>query len=110
VQTWLISVRYSPEGAAGLAKTGFCSRRNVMRELTQAQGGRLLHFWATGDNDWDVAFIVETPISSSRLWANGILTRSSGTLEALHAQELFTCEEMDRHLEAGIAGWRAAGQ
>ena len=51
--------RYSPQGAAGVAKDSLTSRKQVVEGLAEAGGSRLVGMWGVQSGDFDFVLLFE---------------------------------------------------
>ncbi len=102
---YLITGRYTVQGAKALAKTGGSGRRAEVQQLVEALGGRLEAFYfAFGGTD--VVAIVEQPDVTAAA-AHSLAVNAAGGLQ-LSTTLLLTPEEMDAACQKSV-GVRVPG-
>lgn len=89
---YLVKVKYSADGIAGVMKEGGSSRRAVAEELCKGVGGSLeCYYFAFGDDD--VYAICDLP--DNKAAATLAMTVSSSGRVACSTVPLLTVDEMD---------------
>ena len=58
---YLMMAKFSPEGAKGVQKEGFVSRRENAEKAVGVAGGKVLGYYACGDAEWDLVNLFESP-------------------------------------------------
>jgi uncharacterized protein with GYD domain len=90
--TYLLQVSYSPEGAKGVLKEGGTSRRELVRNLVEAGGGKLIAFYyAFGEAD---AYVIAEMPSNSAVTALSLNVSAAGAA-SLRTTVLISPEEVD---------------
>lgn len=89
---YLISAKYTAEGAKGIVKSGGSARKKVVEEAMRSVGGTVESFYfAVGDED--AYLIVDAPDNVSAVAASIAATAAGGA--AAKTVVLLTPEEMD---------------
>ncbi len=102
---YLITGRYTVQGAKGLVKMGGSGRRAAVKQLVEGLGGRLEAFYfAFGGTD--VVAIVDLPDVAAAA-AHSLVVNAAGGVE-LSTTPLFTPEEMDAACKKSV-DYRAPG-
>lgn len=96
---FLVQASYTAEGAAGLLKEGGTGRREAVRKLLEAAGGRLESMdYAFGSDD--VFIVLELP-SNVDAAAIGLTVAASGALQT-RMTVLLTPEEIDEATKKSV--------
>jgi uncharacterized protein with GYD domain len=96
---YLVTFNYTPEAISGLRKEGAASRRDTIKQLTEALGGKLESFYfAWGETDGYV--ICDFPDAA----AAGALSLAVNEARAVRVSTtvLITPEEMDQFLQRSV--------
>lgn len=102
--------RYNAQGAAGILKDGLTSRKEVLKEFTEREGGTLIGLWGVESADYDFVILSEGDIPPALWAANSLGQRSMGHIEVLHTYTLVETEDVDSALQANNPVTRAPGQ
>lgn len=103
---FLLEVRYTAEGAKGIAKEGGTARRKVVEKLLKGVGGKLEAFYfAFGDAD--AYTIVDVPDHVSAA-AAALAVNQSGAA-TIKTTVLIPPEDMDKAAKTSVA-YRAPGK
>ncbi|MGO9741054.1 MAG: GYD domain-containing protein [Roseiarcus sp.] len=96
---YLAQVRYSAEGAKGLAREGGSSRRETIAKMAEAAGGRLEAFYfALGDVD---AYVIMNIPDEATALAISLAVNASGAAET-RLVKLITPEQMDAAAKVAV--------
>ncbi|HZV76342.1 MAG TPA: GYD domain-containing protein [Candidatus Babeliales bacterium] len=90
---YLVSAKYTAEGAKGILKGGGSARRKAVEELLASVGGKLESFYFSF-GDEDAILIVDLPNNESAL-AIGMVVGASGAVRS-RTTVLIPIEEVDR--------------
>jgi len=101
--------RYNAQGAAGILKDGLTSRKEVLKEFTEREGGTLIGLWGVESADYDFVILSEGDIPPALWAANSLGQRSMGHIEVLHTYTLVETEDVDAALKASNPVTRAPG-
>lgn len=105
----MMLIRWTPEGAAGVAKEGLVRRREVMQEYFESRDGRVVDYWGTTHGDWDAVIVYEEPEHPTATTAAAQLrTASAGAIAGAMFLDLAEAEDVDAALR-GEHVWRAPG-
>ena len=98
--TYMWHASYTPEGAKGLAKEGGTKRRDAVKQMVEAAGGRLHAFYFAIGKD-DVVGITEYPDQAAAI-GTSLAVRASGMI-ASRTIVLVTPEERDAAIKKAVA-------
>ena len=101
--------RYSPQGAAGVAKDGLTSRKQVVKGLAEAGGSRLVGMWGVQSGDFDFVVLFEGDIPPALGAANRLGQMSMGHLAEVVTYVLVETEDVDEALRTYTTVTRAPG-
>jgi uncharacterized protein with GYD domain len=103
---YLVTARYSPEGARGVIKGGGTARVDAVRQLVESVGGTVesLYFAFGGT---DVYITLDAPDNAS-VAAVSMTVGASGALSAIETIVLLTPEELDQATHRTV-NYRAPG-
>ena len=102
---YLLQVRYTTQGAQGLLKEGGSSRRDLVKNLTEAAGGKLEAFYFAFGED-DVIVIAEFPDNTTATAVSLNVSASGGA--SIRTTQLLEPEEIDAATKISVA-YRAPG-
>jgi len=103
---YLLEVRYTAEGAKGIAKEGGTARRKVVEKLLEGVGGKLEAFYfAFGDADAYTILDLPDHVSAA---AAALAVNQSGAA-TIKTTVLITPDEMDKAAKTSVA-YRAPGK
>lgn len=97
--TWMMMVRYSPEGAKQVAEHGMAAVRDVFAAgIGEAPANGRVHSWyAVDDHEWDAVIIGEVENDDPAFWAKSQLVngRATGRLAASRLLRLAEVGDFD---------------
>jgi uncharacterized protein with GYD domain len=102
--------RYTPQGAAGVLKDGLTSRKDVVRGLMEATGGRLIGLWGVDSGDVDFVILMEGEQSPAEGTAVSLGQKSMGHLAEIRTYRLVETEDVDATLQRMNTVTRAPGE
>ena len=97
---YLLQVRYTTQGAQGLLKEGGSSRRDLVKNLTEAAGGKLEAFYYAFGED-DVIVIAEFPDNTTAMAVSLNVSASGGA--SIRTTQLLEPEEIDAATKISVA-------
>jgi hypothetical protein len=109
VMHYLAIGRYNAQGAAGVLKEGLTSRKVILKEFAERDGGRLIGMWGVESADADFVILVEGDLSPALGAATTLGQRSMGHIEELHTYTLVDTEDVDAAIKGTDTVTRAPG-